>query len=100
MHIVYIVYFVEHRFHCPNVYMALDKSNDAIRALEIEMATLAEQASLFDVNVPDFKQLKMCRKDVKMLKVWNILNITLLWNVEKEKNRYEMIVNLRNSWKI
>jgi dynein heavy chain len=49
--------------------MALDKSNDAIRALEIEMATLAEQASLFDVNVPDFKQLKMCRKDVKMLKV-------------------------------
>jgi hypothetical protein len=42
----------------------------------------------------------MCRKDVKMLKVWNILNITLLWNVEKEKNRYEMIVNLRNSWKI
>jgi dynein heavy chain len=69
MHIVYIVYFVVYRFECPNVYVALDKSNGAIRALEIEMASLAEQASLFDVNVPDFKQLKMCRKDVRMLKV-------------------------------
>jgi dynein heavy chain len=66
---MHIVCYVEYRFDCPNVYIALDKSNDAIRALEIEMATLAEQASLFDVNVPDFKQLKMCRKDVKMLKV-------------------------------
>jgi dynein heavy chain len=65
----YIVYFVEYRFDCPDVYIALDKSNNAITALETEMAFLAEQASLFDVNVPDFKQLKMCRKDVKMLKV-------------------------------
>jgi dynein heavy chain len=47
----------------------MDRTNDAITALEMEMATLAEQASLFDVNVPDFKQLKMCRKEIKMLKV-------------------------------
>jgi dynein heavy chain len=66
---MYIVYFVQHRFHCPSVYIALDRTNAAITALETEMATLAEQASLFDVNVPDFKQIKMCRKDVKMLKV-------------------------------
>jgi hypothetical protein len=43
------------------------------------------------VNVPDFKQLKMCRKDVRMLKVWNMLNITLSRNVDKEKDRFEMI---------
>jgi dynein heavy chain len=47
----------------------LDKTDDAIIAFETEMATLAKQASLFDVNVPDFKQLKMCRKEIKMLKV-------------------------------
>jgi dynein heavy chain len=47
----------------------LDKTNDAIIALETEMTALAKQASLFDVNVPDFKQLKMCHKEIKMLKV-------------------------------
>jgi nucleoside phosphorylase len=47
----------------------LDKTDGAIIAFEMEMATLAKQASLFDVYFPDFKQLKMCRKEIKMLKV-------------------------------
>jgi hypothetical protein len=50
------------------------------------MTTLAEQASLFDVNIPDFKQLKICRKEIKMLKVWNKLYISNLGN-EKERKR-------------
>lgn len=64
-----ILCYVQYRFECPNVYTLLDKIDDAIIAFEMEMATLAKQASLFDVYFPDFKQLKMCRKEIKMLKV-------------------------------
>ena len=68
----YIIY----RFDCANVYPTLDKTHDAITDFEKEMAELQKQASLFDVNVPEFKQLKMCRKEVKMLKVnYILLNI-------------------------
>lgn len=36
------------------------------------MAALLASASLFEVNVPDFKQLKQCRKEIKMLKtLWD-----------------------------
>ncbi len=40
------------------------------------MGALLESASLFEVNVPDFKQLKQCRREVVMLKVlWDYVNI-------------------------
>jgi dynein heavy chain len=32
--------------------------------LEKEMSSLSESAGLFEVNVPDFKQLKQCRKQL------------------------------------
>ena len=36
------------------------------------MQTLLESASLFEVNVPDYKQLKQCRKEIVMLKtLWD-----------------------------
>ena len=37
--------------------------------MEKEMSTLLGSASLFEVNVPDFKQLKQCRKELKLLKM-------------------------------
>ena len=40
--------------------------------MEREMITLAEGAALFEVNVPDFKQLKQCRKEIVLLKtLWD-----------------------------
>ena len=40
------------------------------------MASLLESASLFEVNVPDFKQLKQCRKEIMLLKVlWDYVYI-------------------------
>jgi hypothetical protein len=60
---------MQYRFECPAVYTMLDKTDDAIIAFEMEMTTLAKQASLFDVYFPEFKKLKMCRKEIKMLKV-------------------------------
>lgn len=39
--------------------------------LEDEMKGIQESGSLFEVNVPEFKLLKQCRKELKMLKVNN-----------------------------
>ena len=40
------------------------------------MALLLESAGLFEVNVPDFKQLKQCRKEIKLLKqLWDYIVI-------------------------
>lgn len=38
------------------------------------MKKIQESASLFEVNVPDFKQLKQCRKELRMLKVRNVFS--------------------------
>ena len=40
------------------------------------MKKLKQAASLFEVNVPDFKQLKACRKEVVMLKaLWDMVTL-------------------------
>lgn len=42
--------------------------------METEMATLQESAGLFEVNIPDYKQLKACRREVVMLKaLWDMI---------------------------
>ena len=44
--------------------------------MEREMTTLADSASLFEVNIPDFKQLKQCRKEIALLKtLWDYTEI-------------------------
>ncbi|XP_064623162.1 dynein beta chain, ciliary-like [Lineus longissimus] len=83
-------------YECENPYEQLDHNHDAIQSMEKDMATLLDSAGLFEVNVPDFKQLKQCRKEIKMLKVlWDYIFIvrtsindwkTTLWmdiNVEQ-----------------
>lgn len=37
--------------------------------LEHEMKSIQDSGSLFEVNVPEFKLLKQCRKELRMLKV-------------------------------
>ena len=44
--------------------------------MEKEMGAIAESASLFEVNMPEYKQLKACRKEVCMLKtLWDIIHL-------------------------
>lgn len=64
------------RFDCKDPYKMLDDTDAEIRANETEMLRIQESASLFEVNVPDFKQLKQCRRELRMLKV-NICIINL-----------------------
>ena len=40
-----------------------------ISEMEQEMTRMLESARLFDVNIPDFKQLKACRKEIVLLKI-------------------------------
>uniref|UniRef100_A0A803VV29 Dynein axonemal heavy chain 17 n=1 Tax=Ficedula albicollis TaxID=59894 RepID=A0A803VV29_FICAL len=51
----------------------------SILALEEEMAALATSAALFEVSVPEYKQLKMCRKELRLLKdLWDMVTLVNL----------------------
>uniref|UniRef100_A0A1A9WGW3 Uncharacterized protein n=1 Tax=Glossina brevipalpis TaxID=37001 RepID=A0A1A9WGW3_9MUSC len=57
------------RFDCPDPYGLADRINADMARLESEMAEIQESGSLFEVNIPEFKLLKQCRKELRMLKV-------------------------------
>ena len=53
--------------------------------MEKEMAELIEQSGIFDVTLPEFKQLKACRSELKSLKIlWDyVIMIRMMfeyWN--------------------
>ncbi|VDN25471.1 unnamed protein product [Dibothriocephalus latus] len=39
------------------------------RSMELELAALVKSAELFEVSLPDFRQLKQCRRNLRLLKV-------------------------------
>ena len=45
------------------------QNHQLIQGLEKEMQALIDSAGLFEVNVPDFKQLKTCRRELGLLKI-------------------------------
>ena len=52
------------------------QSHHQITAMETEMKSLQESAGLFEVSVPEFKQLKACRREVGMLKsLWDMVTL-------------------------
>ena len=57
------------KYTSEGVYGNLDEMHLKITDMEVEMKGLADSASLFEVNMPEFKQLKGCRREVKLLKV-------------------------------
>ncbi|XP_077184230.1 dynein axonemal heavy chain 17 isoform X3 [Paroedura picta] len=57
----------------PEPYKSLNKQQKMITAMEKEMEALSKSAGLFEVSVPDYKQLKACHKDVRLLKeLWDM----------------------------
>ncbi|XP_015255846.1 PREDICTED: dynein heavy chain 11, axonemal [Cyprinodon variegatus] len=55
-------------------YVCLDKSETAIREMERELAELQKSAHLFDTTIPDYKDVKLCRHEISILKeLWDLV---------------------------
>ncbi|XP_067212065.1 dynein beta chain, ciliary [Linepithema humile] len=64
------------KYDCKNPYELSDEAHKEILMLERQMKDIQESASLFEVTVPEFKQLRQCRRELKMLKqLWDYVNI-------------------------
>lgn len=54
----------------------LDARHSEIQQMESTMASIADTASLFEVNVPDYKKLRQCRREVCQLKeLWDTIGM-------------------------
>ncbi|XP_049624579.1 dynein axonemal heavy chain 17 [Suncus etruscus] len=61
-------------FSSPEPYKALNKQQKSIAAMKSSMEALLKSGSLFEVSVPDYKQLKACHKEICMLKeLWDMI---------------------------
>ena len=64
-------------YNSSNAYARLDRLHVEVAALEREMGALHESASPFEVNTPDYRQLKACRRrEVGQLKqLWDVVKL-------------------------
>ncbi|GAB5581369.1 dynein axonemal heavy chain 17 isoform X1 [Prionailurus iriomotensis] len=61
-------------FTDPDPYKSLNKQQKSIASMESVMDSLCKSGSLFEVTVPDYKQLKACHKEVRLLKeLWDMV---------------------------
>ncbi|XP_006880447.1 PREDICTED: dynein heavy chain 11, axonemal [Elephantulus edwardii] len=61
-------------FNAENPYSMLDQVNQELTALEEEMLQMQESTRLFEVALPEYKQMKQCRKEIKLLKgLWDVI---------------------------
>ncbi|NXH86672.1 DYH17 protein, partial [Edolisoma coerulescens] len=72
----------------PEPYRSLNMQHKSIAALEKDMADLATSAALFEVSLPEYKQLKTCRRELRLLKeLWDMVTLVNLsiatWNTTR-----------------
>ncbi|KAK2528616.1 hypothetical protein Q9233_007587 [Columba guinea] len=69
----------QHRFRefdTKKPYQLLDTKHIEIKQMESAMTSIYESAGLFEVMVPDYKQLKQCRKELCLLKeLWDMISL-------------------------
>ncbi|KAF6202116.1 hypothetical protein GE061_004514 [Apolygus lucorum] len=64
------------RYDCEYPYEIINDSHFQLYEFEDEMSQLQQSASLFELNIPEFKLLKQCRRELKMLKqLWDYVYI-------------------------
>uniref|UniRef100_A0A8C5P182 Dynein, axonemal, heavy chain 9 n=1 Tax=Jaculus jaculus TaxID=51337 RepID=A0A8C5P182_JACJA len=64
------------RFDSIDPHQMLDARHKEIQHMESTMASISESAGLFEVNVPDYKQLRQCRKEACLLKeLWDTIGM-------------------------
>lgn len=63
-------------YECKDVYKLLDKTHQELSELEAEMEKMQEQSNLFELTMPEFKGLKIARKEIRQVKqLWDYVNI-------------------------
>uniref|UniRef100_A0A8D1IYR5 Dynein axonemal heavy chain 11 n=1 Tax=Sus scrofa TaxID=9823 RepID=A0A8D1IYR5_PIG len=61
-------------FNAENPYTVLDKAHQELEALEEEVLQMQESTHVFEVALPEYKQMKQCRKEIKLLKgLWDVI---------------------------
>ncbi|XP_028172090.1 dynein beta chain, ciliary-like [Ostrinia furnacalis] len=64
------------KYECGDPYEVMSRVDYEMLHLEEEMKGIQGSGSLFEVNVPEFKLLKQCRKELRMLKqLWDYVYI-------------------------
>ncbi|XP_036884188.1 dynein heavy chain 9, axonemal isoform X2 [Sturnira hondurensis] len=64
------------RFNSTDPHQMLDARHSEIQQMESTMASITGTASLFEVNIPDYKQLRQCRREVCQLKeLWDTIGM-------------------------
>ncbi|XP_027763088.1 dynein heavy chain 9, axonemal-like [Empidonax traillii] len=64
------------RFDTEKPYQLLDTKHMEIKQMESAMTSISESADLFEVMVPEYKQLKQCRKELCLLKeLWDMISL-------------------------
>ncbi|GLG98381.1 uncharacterized protein GBIM_04945, partial [Gryllus bimaculatus] len=56
------------KYPCANPYEYLDRVNLSLVSMEDDLAKLQDQSHMFDIQLPEFKAIKLCRKEARMLK--------------------------------
>ncbi|KAM6469113.1 dynein axonemal heavy chain 9 [Liasis olivaceus] len=84
------------RFDATNPYQMLDASHTELRQMELTMTSIYRSADLFEVSVPDYKQLKQCRKEICILKeLWDMISIVISSMNEWETTKW-IDINVEN----
>nr|XP_020468391.1 dynein heavy chain 11, axonemal-like isoform X3 [Monopterus albus] len=61
-------------YNAEQPYITLEKSEKAIRDMEKEVAELQDSTNLFDVTIPDYRDIRLCRREITVLKeLWDIV---------------------------
>ena len=62
------------KFQCKKPYEFMGAANDMICSSELEMEKLQDSATLFEVQMVEFRMLQLCRKEIRMLKqIWDYI---------------------------
>ncbi|XP_070790567.1 dynein axonemal heavy chain 9 [Pituophis catenifer annectens] len=84
------------RFDATNPYEMLDASHAELQQMEHTMTSIYKSGDLFEVNVPDYKQLKQCRKEMCILKeLWDMISMVLSSMNEWEATKW-IDINVEN----
>ncbi|XP_049491313.1 dynein axonemal heavy chain 9-like [Panthera uncia] len=68
--------FLFRRFDSVNPHRELDARHTEIRQMELTLASIWESAALFEVSIPNYKQLNQCRREVCLLKeLWDTIGM-------------------------